>query len=69
MNALAGTSFMIALIYALTLIPVCHNIYKYLYQQSRYKIFLTVTFYVTAVIIIFCRVTSFLYLAVNDAKH
>lgn len=54
---------LLALIFAymLCLFFAVHNIYKYIYRQHKYKIYLVVLFYIITVILVISRIFSLIY--------
>jgi hypothetical protein len=64
---LAISSFVLAGIYFGLAIPVLHNVYKYLYLQQKWRVWLTTSFYVMAMTITLMRFGSYIEFGIYDA--
>ena len=55
-------------LYFLLFLAIFHNVYKYLNEQKRFKIFTIMMFYILSTVIIVCRMVQLSQFSIYDAK-
>lgn len=60
---------LVTLLWLALLLPLGYNVYHYVYKQKRYCNFLTVSFYVCAIIEVICRSANSIYYTIQASFH
>ena len=68
-DVLGAESIVIAFLYLLLLVPISHNIYKYLYMKRENRHFNVLVFYGAVVTLIVFQLSAFISMAVLFLKH